>query len=73
MTTEFIKSHVGSEFTNDDTRIHLGVQFYKTSKFQHSNLWLPYCSSALTAVRFEFFTEVTMKKGVFWDVTPCVL
>jgi hypothetical protein len=24
-----------------------------------------------TRVRFEFFTAVTMKNGVFWDVTPC--
>jgi hypothetical protein len=22
-------------------------------------------------VRFEFFTAVTLKNGVFWDVTPC--
>jgi hypothetical protein len=22
-------------------------------------------------VRFEVFTAVTMKKGAFWDVTPC--
>jgi hypothetical protein len=22
-------------------------------------------------VRFEVFTEVTIKNGVFWDVTPC--
>jgi hypothetical protein len=22
-------------------------------------------------VRFEIFTDVTMKNGVFWDVTPC--
>jgi hypothetical protein len=22
-------------------------------------------------VRFEAFTAVTMKNGVFWDVTPC--
>jgi hypothetical protein len=22
-------------------------------------------------VRFEFFMAVTMKNGVFWDVTPC--
>jgi hypothetical protein len=22
-------------------------------------------------VRFEFITAVTMKNGVFWDVTPC--
>jgi hypothetical protein len=24
-----------------------------------------------TVVRFEFLTAVTMKNGVFWDVTPC--
>jgi hypothetical protein len=23
------------------------------------------------SVRFEVFTVVTMKNGVFWDVTPC--
>jgi hypothetical protein len=23
------------------------------------------------SVRFEVFTAVTMKNGVFWDVTPC--
>jgi hypothetical protein len=22
-------------------------------------------------VRFEVFTAVTMKNGVFWDITPC--
>jgi hypothetical protein len=22
-------------------------------------------------VRFEVFTAVTIKKGIFWDVTPC--
>jgi hypothetical protein len=25
----------------------------------------------LIYVRFEVFTAVTMKNGVFWDVTPC--
>jgi hypothetical protein len=25
----------------------------------------------LRYVRFEVFTAVTMKNGVFWDVTPC--
>jgi hypothetical protein len=28
-------------------------------------------SSYLKFVRFEVFTAVTMKNGVFWDVTPC--
>jgi hypothetical protein len=27
--------------------------------------------SRLSYVRLEVFTAVTMKKGVFWDVTPC--
>jgi hypothetical protein len=26
---------------------------------------------AMNYVRFEVFTAVTMKNGVFWDVTPC--
>jgi hypothetical protein len=25
----------------------------------------------LNPIRFEVFTAVTMKNGVFWDVTPC--
>jgi hypothetical protein len=25
----------------------------------------------LESVRFEVFTAVAMKNGVFWDVTPC--
>jgi hypothetical protein len=25
----------------------------------------------LVYVRFEIFTAVTIKNGVFWDVTPC--
>jgi hypothetical protein len=27
--------------------------------------------SAVFLVRFEVFTAVTMKNGIFWDVTPC--
>jgi hypothetical protein len=27
--------------------------------------------AALEHLRFEVFTAVTMKNGVFWDVTPC--
>jgi hypothetical protein len=30
------------------------------------------CSAAsIHSVKFEVFTAVTMKNGVFWDVTPC--
>jgi hypothetical protein len=29
------------------------------------------CKEVVGCVRFEAFTEVTMKKGVFWDVTLC--
>jgi hypothetical protein len=28
-------------------------------------------SGNIPIVRFEVFTAVTMKNGVFWDVTPC--
>jgi hypothetical protein len=24
------------------------------------------------SVRFEVFTAVTVKNGVFWDITPCI-
>jgi hypothetical protein len=29
------------------------------------------CEFIKIRVRFEVFTAVTMKTGVFWDVTPC--
>jgi hypothetical protein len=25
----------------------------------------------MTAIKFEVFTAVTIKNGVFWDFTPC--
>jgi hypothetical protein len=28
-------------------------------------------TKTLDYVRFEVFTAVTLKNGVFWDVTPC--
>jgi hypothetical protein len=37
------------------------------SLFSHSILW----QKMVLIVRFEVFTAVTMKNGVFWDVTPC--
>jgi hypothetical protein len=30
-----------------------------------------YRGEKIQSVRFEVFTAVTMKNGVFWDVTPC--
>jgi hypothetical protein len=30
-----------------------------------------YCKTVSYCARFEVFTAVTMKNGVFWDVTPC--
>jgi hypothetical protein len=30
-----------------------------------------YNENEIIPVRFEVFTAVTMKNGVFWDVTPC--
>jgi hypothetical protein len=35
---------------------------------------IPQCNCSHTwvnSVRYEVFTAVTMKNGVFWDVTPC--
>jgi hypothetical protein len=32
---------------------------------------MPLCKRAGNSVKFEVFTMVTMKNGVFWDVTPC--
>jgi hypothetical protein len=32
---------------------------------------LPIWKQIRSCVRFEVFTAVTMKNGVFWDVTPC--
>jgi hypothetical protein len=32
---------------------------------------LPEAQTRRYYVRFEVFTAVTMKNGVFWDVTPC--
>jgi hypothetical protein len=29
------------------------------------------CKHTIIRVRFEVFTAVTMKNGIFWDVTPC--
>jgi hypothetical protein len=31
----------------------------------------PLTFNIICCVRFEVFTAVTMKNGVFWDVTPC--
>jgi hypothetical protein len=31
----------------------------------------PYTQTIISRVRFEVFTAVTMKNGVFWVVTPC--
>jgi hypothetical protein len=35
-----------------------------------SIILLDMISGQVTVVRFEVFTAVTMKNGVFWDVTP---
>jgi hypothetical protein len=52
--------------------IELGTKFHlprssraeKKGKFRTGEMCLFY-------VRFEFFTAVTVKNAVFWDVTPC--
>jgi hypothetical protein len=43
-----------------------GIEVLSMKKLQRCALRF-----ALDFVRFEVFTAVTMKNGVFWDVTPC--
>jgi hypothetical protein len=51
--------------------ITLGVSvIFTLSKITNLNSVLTYFNH-LTAVTFVVFTAVTMKNGVFWDVTPC--
>jgi hypothetical protein len=38
---------------------------------QHIEMLLIFCQHKYILVRFEVSTAVTMKNGVFWDVTPC--
>jgi hypothetical protein len=54
---EAIPSHVNPLYTLRSTRVN--------SILIVSSHW------SLSLVRFEVFTAVTMKNGVFWDVTPC--
>jgi hypothetical protein len=41
-------------------------KFLNCFQFSYLNIRQQYCF-----VRFEVFTAVAMKNGVFWDVTPC--
>jgi hypothetical protein len=43
---------------------------FRTDVYQYSQ-WSFITLNATILVRFEVFTAVTMKNGVFWDVTPC--
>jgi hypothetical protein len=38
---------------------------------QDRDKWKALVSAVRNYVRFEVFMAVTMKNGVFWDVTPC--
>jgi hypothetical protein len=42
------------------------IQFYSTFDF-----WSKYRNKYINYIRSEVFTAVTMKNGIFWDVTPC--
>jgi hypothetical protein len=45
--------------------------FYELLVEKDDRIQLTTCESNPSLVRFEVFTAVTMKNGVFWDVTPC--
>jgi hypothetical protein len=47
----------------------LRVAFLKFSVRVSVGIWILLIYNFL--VRFEVVTAMTMKKGVFWDVTPC--
>jgi hypothetical protein len=42
-----------------------------TGPQKRSRYWRQLCETFLDNVRFEVFTAVTMRNGIFWDVTPC--
>jgi hypothetical protein len=54
---------------------HVVLSSYVYQQCQHTRT-IQVCQTAQNtsvqiSVRFEVFTTVTMKNGVFWDVTPC--
>jgi hypothetical protein len=53
------------------SRMSHGVTSQKTPFFKIWITTLRGGTNLLNPVRFEVFTAVTMKNGVFWDVTPC--
>jgi hypothetical protein len=55
---------------------HSGIKIFNNLPQNVTNLSsdaykFKYALKKLLRVRFEVFTAVTMKIGVFWDVTPC--
>jgi hypothetical protein len=56
----WVRGWLGPMAGLDDTFFAIpGHELYRLGRQAHSHL------------RFEVFTAVTMKNGVFWDVTPC--
>jgi cytidine deaminase len=45
------------------------LRSYRNTEFAREDTILP--EIVMGYVRFEVFTAVNMKNGVFWDVTPC--
>jgi hypothetical protein len=60
--------YVTNQTLNDDLKVPFIKDVIQEKSINHhdklGNHSNPY-------VRFEVFTAVTMKNGVFWDVTPC--
>jgi hypothetical protein len=62
----------------DPVHIQLGLKYTKSStiseiifNFKGLRYFSPVLKIKQSFVRFEVFTAVTMKNGVFLDVTPC--
>jgi hypothetical protein len=62
---------LASRLRNDDVSI---VPTQRVTEGYGQNLGLTSTeqnSERMSCVRFEIFTSVTMKNGIFWDVRPC--
>jgi hypothetical protein len=51
-------------------RRNLALSFSEASVLTRAT-WRNILEDTILHLRFKVFTVVTMKNGVFWDVTPC--
>jgi hypothetical protein len=64
-----VRYELGSHISEDDI-LHTHRREYLKSYKEANCFIVPNVTSSFGLVRFEVFTAVTLKNGVFWDVTP---